>query len=145
MEKELDILNRIGKRMPYTTPDDFFDKMEENVVATLSEKGTVRSATLGDACSEGLKNGEKLATATSGKPKSHKRTLHITLRSVLAVAATVALFFVVQPLFTKNDTVDFESVELAFNNLSVDDQDYLLAIYENDEFINYLTNTENEE
>lgn len=106
--------------MPYSVPDDFFDKMEENIMQQVKEEQATQS-------------------------KSHKRALHMVLRSVLAVAATVALFFVVQPLFTKNDTVDFESVELAFNNLTVDDQDYLLAIYENDEFINFLTNTEDDE
>lgn len=119
MEKTFDF-DKIGKRMPYSVPDDFLDKMEENIMQQVKEEQAT-------------------------KPKSHKKALHIVLRSVLAVAATVALFFVVQPLFTKNETGDFESVELAFNNLSVDDQDYLLAIYENDEFINYLTNTENEE
>ena len=29
--KETFDLDKIGKRMPYRTPDDFFDKMEENV------------------------------------------------------------------------------------------------------------------
>jgi nucleotidyltransferase/DNA polymerase involved in DNA repair len=34
----------------------------------------------------------------------------------------------------------YASVELAFNNLSSDDQDFLVAVYENEEFINDLTN-----
>ena len=110
--------------MPYSVPDDFFTKLEENVMDE----------------AKSLKNENKAAANFS------LFTIHFSLKKALfAVAATVALFFVVQPLFTKNETGDFESVELAFNNLSVDDQDYLLAIYENDEFINYLTNTENEE
>ena len=30
MEKEFDF-NRIGKRMPYTTPEGFFNKMEADI------------------------------------------------------------------------------------------------------------------
>ena len=68
---------------------------------------------------------------------SRKKTLHIALHSVLAVAAAVVLFFVVQPLFPKDNTDDFENVELAFNNLSTEDQDFMLQIYEDDDlFIN---------
>ena len=69
--------------------------------------------------------------------------LQNAIRSLLAIAAAVALFFVVQPTLTKHDTIsadDYASVELAFNNLSSDDQDFLIAVYENEEFINVLTN-----
>ena len=66
-----------------------------------------------------------------------KKTLRIALRSALAVAAAITLFFVVQPLLPKSDADDFESVELAFNNLSTEDQDFLLQVYEEDDlFIN---------
>ncbi len=108
MEKTFDF-NTIGKRMPYTVPDGFFDKMEENIVASLA--------------------------ATSEKPKSRKTALRIALRSVLAVAAAIALFFVVQPLLFKSDKADFESVKLAFNNLSADDQDFLIQVYEEEEIL----------
>lgn len=51
------------------------------------------------------------------------------------MAAAIALFFIVQPLFTKNDPADFESVELAFNNLSTDDQEFLIQVYDDDEYL----------
>ena len=119
MEKTFDFEN-IGKRMPYTVPDDFFTKLEESVM-------------------DEVKVQKSEATAL---PERNK-TVIIAIRSFLAVAAAVALFFVVQPTLTKNDTIsadDYASVELAFNNLSSDDQDFLVAVYENEEFINDLTN-----
>ena len=119
MEKTFDFEN-IGKRMPYTVPDDFFTKLEESVM-------------------DEVKVQKSEATAL---PERNK-TVIIAIRSLLAIAAAVALFFVVQPTLTKNDTIsadDYASVELAFNNLSSDDQDFLVAVYENEEFINDLTN-----
>ena len=111
--------------MPYSVPDDFFAKLEESVM-------------------DEVKVQKSEATAI---PERNK-TVIIAIRSLLAIAAAVALFFVVQPTLTKNDTIsadDYASVELAFNNLSSDDQDFLIAVYENEEFINVLTNTEDYE
>ena len=56
----------------------------------------------------------------------------------LAAAACVILLFVLKPTLPKNEAVGFESVELAFNNLSQDDQDYLLSVYEHDVFIDNI-------
>lgn len=119
MEKTFDF-EKIGNRMPYSVPDDFFTKLEESVM-------------------DEVKVQKSEATAL---PERNK-TVIVAIRSLLAIAATVALFFVVQPTLTKNDTIsadDYASVELAFNNLSSDDQDFLVAVYENEEFINDLTN-----
>ena len=124
MEKTFDF-KKIGKRIPYTVPDDFFAKLEENVMDEVK--------------------GQK--TETEAKTK-RKKTVIIAIRSFLAVAAAIALFFVVQPMLTPKDTIsadDYASVELAFNNLSTDDQDFLIAVYENEEFINDLTDTEDYE
>lgn len=119
MEKTFDF-EKIGKRMPYSVPNDFFAKLEESVM-------------------DEVKVQKSEATAL---PERNK-TVIIAIRSLLAIAATIALFFVVQPTLTKHDTIsadDYASVELAFNNLSSDDQDFLVAVYENEEFINVLTN-----
>ena len=124
MEKTFDF-EEIGKRMPYTVPDDFFTKLEESVMDEVKVK----------------------KCETTAIPERNK-TVIIAIRSLLAIAAAVALFFVVQPTLTKNDTIsadDYASVELAFNNLSTDDQDFLIAVYENEEFINDLTDTEDYE
>lgn len=98
---------QVGKRMPYTVPDHFFDQLEDQVMQQ------VRQA--------------------PAQPTRRKKTLRIALRVALAVAAAVALFLVVQPLLPKSSIDDFESVELAFNNLSPDDQDFLLQVYEEDD------------
>ena len=124
MEKTFDF-EKIGKRMPYSVPNDFFAKLEESVM-------------------DEVKVPKSEATAL---PERNK-TVIIAIRSLLAIAATIALFFVVQPTLTKNDTIsadDYASVELAFYNLSSDDQDFLVAVYENEVFINDLTNTEDYE
>lgn len=113
MEKTFDF-EKTGKRMPYTVPDGFFDKMEENVMKEV----------------RGLKEDSKAAAKFSilHSPFSIKKAF-------LAMAAAIALFFIVQPLFTKNDPADFESVELAFNNLSTDDQEYLIQVYDDNEYL----------
>lgn len=105
---------QVGKRMPYNMPDGFFEKFEENVMKEVREK------------EDKVRDGD-----------NHKKPLRIILRSVMAVAAAVALFFVVQPLFPKDHADNFENVELAFNNLTIEDQDFMLQIYEDDDlFIN---------
>lgn len=115
MEKTFDF-EKIGKRMPYTVPDDFFANIEKTVMEEV-----------------GGKQAEVMSIS------GHKKAIRVAFRSLLAAAAAVALFFVVQPMFTKNDTIsadDYACVELAFNNLSTDDQDFLIAVYEDEEFIN---------
>ena len=100
----------VGKRMPYNVPDGFFDKFETDVMKDVrGQKDDVRGGA------------------------NSKKALRIVLRAAMVVAAAVALFLVVQPLLPKNNTDDFESVELAFNNLSTEDQEFLIQIYEEDD------------
>lgn len=102
---------QVGKRMPYNVPDGFFDKLEADVMQKVHQE-----------CRQ---------------PEGQKKFLRISLRVAIAVAAAVTLFLVVQPMLTKNTGDDFEAEELAFNNLSTEDQEYLLQIYEEDDlFIN---------
>ena len=125
MDKQFNF-EQVGNRMPYNVPDGFFDKMEKDVMLDVK--------------------------AETAQPKRRKkaRTIKIAIRSAIAVAAAIALFFVVRSTLPKSKPVlasadDFASVELAFNNLSTADQDFLIAVYEEDEFINVLTNTEDYE
>ena len=107
---------QVGKRMPYSVPDGFFDKLEADVMQKVNE--------------------------TPAAPNGRKRALRIALRAAMAVAASAVLFFALKTTLPKNESVDFESVELAFNNLSTEDQEYLLLVYEQDEFIYDLTDYE---
>lgn len=67
----------------------------------------------------------------------HKRhnLLKIMYRSI-AVAATLALLFVVGNPVSFNHKTDFAEIAQAFDNLSDADQSYLLEIYQYDIFIN---------
>ena len=106
MEQNYDF-SHIGNQMPYTVPDGFFDELEENVMKELKES----SAPAGES------------------RKAH--IVHMTIRAVIAVAACIALFLVVKKVLPQDTTTDdFANVELAFNNLSTDDQDYLLEVYQ---------------
>ena len=115
MEQNYDF-SKIGKQMPYTVPDGFFDELEENVMSKCTQRA---------------------------------RTIRIAIRTALAIAACIVLLLVVKkalPQGNNTSTDDFENVELAFNNLSTDDQDYLLEVYQEEQFLdNYLNELDNEE
>lgn len=101
----------VGKRMPYTVPDRFFDEMEKNVWRTLKEKPT-------------------------DKRNKHRTFLRIVTLAITSAAAAVALFFVLN----YNQPVGIDEVDEAFDNLSMEDQSYLLSVYQDDIFINQQTN-----
>ena len=122
MEQNYDF-SKIGKQMPYTVPDGFFDKLEENVMNEVK--------------------------AQPAKKKKKATIIRIAIRAAIAVAACITLFLVVKKVLPQgNDTAtdDFENVELAFNNLSTEDQDYLLEVYQEELFLeNDLNDLNNEE
>ena len=75
MEKTFDF-EKIGKRMPYTVPDDFFANIEKTVMEEVGGKqAEVRSIS------------------------GHKKAVRVAFRSLLAAAAAVALF---EDLIAKN-------------------------------------------
>ena len=114
--------DKIGKRMPYTVPDDFFDTLEQNVM-------------------------------TEVKSKKRGRTIRIALGAVLGAAAAIALIVTVNKFMVKDAAnpateIDMEQAYCnaevsAFSNLSDEDKDYLVEVYEEDIFINNYINTEN--
>ena len=124
MEQNYDF-SKIGKQMPYTVPDGFFDQLEEHVMS-------------------------EVVKAQPTKKKAN--VVRMAIRAAIAIAACIALFLVVKKVLPQNDntlTDDFDSVELAFNNLSADDQDYLLEVYQEelilDNDLNNLNDLSNEE
>ena len=120
MEQNYDF-SKIGKQMPYTVPDGFFDKLEENVMNEVKAQPARKKATV----------------------------IRLAIRAAIAVAACIALFLVVKKVLPQGQyttTDDFENVELAFNNLSTEDQDYLLEVYQEELFLeNDLNDSNNEE
>lgn len=123
MEQNYDF-NKIGKQMPYTVPDGFFSKLEDSVMEVWSEN-------------------------TSAAKAKRAKVVRMAIRAVLAVAACIALFLIVRQTLPKGQDIvadDFDKVELAFNNLDTEDQDYLLEVYQEELFLdNDLNDLNNEE
>ncbi|EFS98084.1 hypothetical protein HMPREF1977_0633 [Capnocytophaga ochracea F0287] len=102
--------SKIGKKMPYTVPDNFFDQIEDTIL-------------------EKVKNHQPIFF----KPKKNFRL--ITFKVTLAIAATIALFFIVKGVFFEQRTT-ISDVEQAFSKLSEEDQNYIITVFEDDVFIN---------
>ena len=128
MEENYDF-SRIGKQMPYIVPDGFFEKLEEDVVGAWNEE-----------C--GMRNEDTSAAKRA-------KVVRMAVRAAIAVAACIALLLIVKKALPQGQDAtadDFDSVELAFNNLSTEDQDYLLEVYQEEQFLdNYLNELDTEE
>ena len=117
MDKNFDF-NQVGKRMPYSAPDDFFAKMQSNIldaVQDMPQKNT--------------------------KIKTNRRTVRKWLWPVsLSAAAAVVAMFVINIHFlapnTPTASSDIQDVEQAFAQLSECDQAYIVDVYQDDVFIN---------
>lgn len=111
MEKEFDF-DKIGKRMPYQTPEGFFDEMEENVWNEV---------------------GKDL------QPKSKRPARRLRALSwALSIAAGIALMVVLYARHSQapqQQTDGLAQVDKAFANLSQEDQAYMLQVYQEDVFI----------
>ena len=120
MKKEFDF-EKIGKRMPYQTPDGFFDEMESNIW------NEVKGDLLGKASDEDVGNDTK------------KYSRLRVLVSALSIAASIALVLILYPRHSQapHQQVDgLAQVEKAFSHLSPEDQAYMLQVYQEDVFIN---------
>ena len=84
MKRDFNFEN-IGKRMPYSTPEGFFDELEENIVGA---------------------------------------------------AAAAALLVAVNLNLYKADAATSADIEEAFSQLSADDQEFMLSVYQDDVFFN---------
>ena len=61
---------------------------------------------------------------------------NVNFAGALAVAASLALLLVLHPFASDEPTDGFTHVEQAFANLSLEDQAYMLEIYQDDIFMN---------
>ena len=121
MNKDFDF-DKVGKRMPYTTPDGFFDKLEEDIWKEVKS----------DCQAKADDKPVMSATRPTGRNPFKSRSL---LRSVIAVAAFLALVLVFSIDFSKQSPATINDVDQAFSQLITDDQAYLLDIYQDDVFI----------
>ncbi len=126
-------LNKI--KMPYTTPEGFFDEFEDRIWKevkgdfTANESAANRVGTAGTA-----------KTAEPAKPAkpARRRTSHfrLVIGTVSAIAASFALVFFLHTKSVQQDNYTISDVDQAFSQLSADDQAFMLSVYEQDVFIN---------
>lgn len=107
-------LDNMGKRMPYTVPDNFFSDMEQTVMERVA--GT-RSVTL---------------------KSTHK--VRLMRRMAVAAAAVAVLALTFSHWQPSVATAEAETLEQAFDRLDASDQAYLMEAYSNDIFINEQLN-----
>ena len=113
--------DKVGKRMPYSTPEGFFKEMEANIL-------------------EAVKND----TPKPDKIERKKRPLmRVMWTAMLAVAASVAVLLVLHIDFSAPHSSqpsqtdrELQAVDQAFAQLSAADQAYLLDVYQEDVFLN---------
>lgn len=110
-KKEKYDFGRVGRRLPYTVPDGFFETMEENVMQELDLKPEAAS------CRRG-------------------KIVRFSIMSLAAAAIVIVSMFFVGTGHHQTRPEGFASVAQAFNGLSEEDQEYLFSIYQDDIFIN---------
>lgn len=116
--------DNIGKRMPYSIPDGFFDKLEDDIWNEVKNDAPGHTESKDDA------------PATQGaKRKPKQLRLRLITRSLLAAAASIVLAFVIHFSFPKRPATTINDVDQAFSQLSTDDQAYLVDVYQEDVFI----------
>lgn len=97
MNKDFDF-DKIGKRMPYTTPEGFFDKLEDDIWKEVK-----------DGCRE--KENDKSATTETPYAGHKPAKLRLLMRSIVAVAASIALVLIVNMDFSGADTATIGDVD----------------------------------
>lgn len=113
--------DKVGKRMPYSTPEGFFKEMEANILEAVKDD-----------------------TPQPLKTEQKKRPLmRVMWTAVLAVAASVAVLLVLHIDFSAPHSAqpsqteqELQAVDQAFAQLSAADQVYLLDVYQEDVFLN---------
>ena len=110
---------KVGKRMPYSTPEGFFKVMEANIL-------------------EQVKN-ETQPVRIQPKKRSLRKVIWT---AAIAVAASVAVLQVLNIDFSASSSQPsqvnngIQEVDKAFAQLSSADQAYLLSVYQEDVFLN---------
>ena len=112
MERDFDLKN-IGKKMPYTVPEGFFDALEQNVLAATTDRNKQE------------------------KPAAKRRTMFKTMLAAAAGLALVLVFSIYSKVNNKENSQEtsFTEVEQAFCSLSQTHQDYHIEAYQDDIFL----------
>ena len=112
--------SKVGKRMPYSTPDDFFKDMEANIL-------------------EQVKDDKPKPVRIQPKKRP---LMKVIWTAAIAVAASVAVLLVLNIDFAAPHSSlpsqadnEMQAVDQAFAQLSSADQAYLLSVYQEDVFL----------
>lgn len=112
--------DKVGKRMPYSTPEGFFKEMEANIL-------------------EQVKNDKPAPVRIQPKKRSLRKVIWT---AAIAVAASVAVLLVLNIDFAAPHSSlpsqadnEMQAVDQAFAQLSSADQAYLLNVYQEDVFL----------
>ena len=137
MNSEFDF-DKIGKRMPYETPDGFFDKLEDDIWNKVKDDYLEKGNNEKDSEDKASQSKVSQSQASEGKvAKPYKPAkLRLLIRSVIAVAAAVAIGFIINLSFFKPSPTTLNDVDQAFSQLTTADQAYLMNVYQDDVFIN---------
>jgi hypothetical protein len=100
-------LENMEKKMPYTVPEGFFDEMEKRLMQEVETK------------------------------KKNRKLRNTALWTGFAVAASLALLLVLRQGWHNTEDESFKQVDMAFNQLSDDDQQLMLEYFDE---IDYLDN-----
>ena len=111
---------KVGKRMPYSTPEGFFKEMEANIL-------------------EQVKNDKTQPVRIQPKKRP---LMKVIWTAAIAVAASVAVLLVLNIDFAAPHSSlpsqadnEMQAVDQAFAQLSSADQAYLLNVYQEDVFL----------
>lgn len=113
MENNFDF-KTVGKRMPYVMPEGFLADLESRVMDSLEANAAARG----------------------------KSRIYHLFRSMVAAAAVATLFIVCHSALQPRHMRVYSDLDQAFDNLSYDDQQFLIDAYDNDVFLSdtYLSN-----
>ena len=100
-------LENMGKKMPYTVPEGFFDEMEERLMQEVETK------------------------------KKNRKLRNTALWTGFAIAASLALLLVLRQVWHNTEDESFKQVEMAFNQLSDGDQELMLEYYDEIDYLEY--------
>lgn len=133
---------QVGKRMPYTTPDNFFRDMEKNILEAVKEDSPKADSLKADSLnSDSSKSDSPKPIRIQPKKRPFIKMIWTT---AIAVAASVAVLLVLNIDFSaphsslpSQGNNELQMVDQAFAQLSSADQAYLLEVYQEDVFLNH--------
>lgn len=133
MTQNIDNLEKIGKRMPYSIPSNLFERVQDNVLAQIRKEEEQKNR------KQETWQQDKLQQALPHR-KAIIRRLYVAITDV---AASVCLVLIFQlgtnkdsHIINKQQTVSLSTVDKAYDNLSQEEQENLVADYDNDIYMN---------